>query len=265
MTSRLTSFCVPAPPAAATTSTSTPARQLHRRAHVRVRRVLDLMPVVVRDRASESTEPLGNCAADPAQSDDPDAGVAHLARQRVVPVDRPPARPHVAVRRRELAQRVDHQARPPCPPRSRSARRGCCSRRPRARPPRRRRSCRSRRRSSPPRRGSAARPSTPRPRPCGPRSPPRGSPRRARRGTRAGLIGQYVGRVVVLQRLRQRRLQRADLQYGSSLRMVLIVLPTLRRPADTRPTFNSHGLISKAASLARLPAVAGYRCVAAIA
>ena len=148
------------------------ARQLHRRPHIRVRRALDRAPIVIRDRAPESTEPLRDRAADPTQPDDADARVAHLSRQRIVPLGRPPARPHVPVRRRELPHHVDHQ-----PDRGighavgQDVGRIAHAER-RAPPRRRRRWCRTPRRSSRPRPGSAAPPSTRRPLRSGPTSPP---------------------------------------------------------------------------------------------
>ncbi len=84
--------------------------QLHRRRHIGVLRVGDLVAIVVRDGAAKSAEPLCNRTPDAAEPNDPDPRVAHLARQRIHPVDRPPARPHIPVGRRELPHHIDHQA-----------------------------------------------------------------------------------------------------------------------------------------------------------
>ena len=85
------------------------AGQLERRCHVGIRRIGDLMAIVVADRAPERRKPLGDSVSDAPQPDDPHAGVADLTRQGIVAVDGPPPVAQIAVGCGELTEDVDHQ------------------------------------------------------------------------------------------------------------------------------------------------------------
>ncbi len=168
----------------------------------------------------KAAEPLGDCAPDPTQPDDSHPRVAHLTRQRVHPVDRPPARPHVPVRRRELPHHVDHQ--PDCGVRNAVGQhvgriadgdatlcRGVHIGRVVADPEVHDRAERRQRRHQT--RVDA-------------RAPRRhhrrdlAAVRGQKRRTLVGFVGQHIGRIVVLKGLRQRRLQRPDLKDGPAVR-----------------------------------------------